>query len=269
MELSPFLFGLYKLAKYAVYPTTWLLLLLGLLIGLAAGPLSPKRLQWIRRLAVSAALLVFIGANPLLAHTLVGLIEAQAPPFDGRTAKPFDAIVVLSAGAVSKGTLRPSDELSPFSIQRTVCGADLFHQGLAPHILFAGGDASIFGSGPEEGAVMKKLALRLGVPDEAALVENRSRTTYESAVETKRILGQASILLVTSAHHVPRALALFRKQGLETVASPCGYLTQDRPGDGWNDNSFYLLPDVEALRRSTLAINEIVGILLYRASGKL
>ena len=116
---------------------------------------------------------------------------------------------------------------------------------------------------------MKRLALRLGVPEDAIVVEDRSRTTYENAVGVKRILGHASILLVTSASHVPRAVGLFRKQGLETTASPCGYLAKDRPWSGLGINPFDLLPDVDALSRNTIAITEVVGTIVYWAIGKL
>jgi len=269
MELSPFLFGLYKFAKFAVYPYTWLFGLLVIMTILAALPVSPRRLRWIRILATSTLLLVFVFGNPLVSGTLLGLIEAQYPPFDPSTTKRFDAIVVLSGGVAGKGTLRPSDQLSGLSMEQTICGADLFAQGFAPRLLFSGGDAAIFGHGPIEAVEMKRLALRLGVPDKAIVVEDRARTTYENAVEVKGILGRASILLVASASHMPRAVGLFRKQGLETTPSPCGYRVKDRPGDGWEVNPFGLLPEVGALRKSTTAIAETVGTIVYWASGKL
>lgn len=269
MEMSPFLYGLYKLAKYGLYPLTWILLILGILIPLTSLQISPRRLRWIRSLVIAAFLILLVLGTPIVSRTLVGLIEAQAMPFDLTTAKSFDAIVVLGGGAAGKGTLRPANELSPSSTQRTICGADLYTQGFAPRIVFAGGDASIFGEGPQEGVEMKRLALRLGVPEEAAIVEGRSRTTYENAVETKRILGKGSILMVTSAYHVPRALRLFRKQGLNTTPYPCSYIVQDRIEDGWDIDLFGLIPEVEALHRSTLAINELAGMLFYRISGKL
>jgi hypothetical protein len=48
MELSPFWFGLYKLAKYAVYPYTWLIVLIGSLTLLLMLPQACKRLGWIQ-----------------------------------------------------------------------------------------------------------------------------------------------------------------------------------------------------------------------------
>lgn len=269
MELSPLFFGLYKLAKFAVYPFTWLFVLLGVLTVLVVLPVSPRRLRWIRVLAISAFLLAFLFGNPIVADTLAGLLEQQAPHFDGTTAKRFDAIVVLGGGAAGKGTLRPSNELTDLSTRRTVCGVDLFAQGFAPRILFSGGDATIIGSGPKEALEMKRLAQRLGVPEKAILIEGQSRTTYENALATKRLLGQTSILLVTSARHISRALGLFRKQGLDTTPSPCGYSVKNRPSESWRGRLFALLPEVEAFEKSTMAIAELVGILVYWVTGKL
>jgi uncharacterized SAM-binding protein YcdF (DUF218 family) len=269
MEMSPFVFGLYKLAKYVLYPLTWIVLILGSVALLTILQSSPRRLRWIRYLVIVALLLLVTFSTPIVAGTLVGLIEEQATPFDASSERRFDAIVVLGAGASGKGTLRPSDELSSNSMERTICGADLFKRGFASRIVFSGGDASIFGEGPQEGVEMKRLALQLGVPDEATIVEGRSRTTYENAVETRRIVGSGSILMVTSAHHVPRALGLFRKQGLNVTPYPCGYLVRDRIADGWDGDPFDLIPGVDSLRKSTLAINEFAGILVYRLSGKL
>ncbi len=269
MEMSSFLFGLYKLLKYLVYPFTWLCLLLGILTLLAYLPASPQRLRWVRLLATSACLIVLILASPLVGAMLLGLIEQQADPPDPTTSRRFDAIVVLGGGVMPEGTLRPRTELTTSSTRRTTCGADLFQQGWAPRLLLTGGDASVFGRGPKESLEMKRLARHLGVPTEAILVETRSRNTYENAVETKRILNEASVLVVSDASHLPRAVALFRKQGLHATGYPCGYAVQNRPGDVWDGNPFDLIPGIDALAASTNAINELVGTLVYWVVGKL
>lgn len=268
MELSPFWFGVYKLVKYAVYPLTWITLFLGLATLLALFPASPGRIRWIRRFAAVALILLLIFSNRVITHTLLGLIEQQVSPFDSSTVKRFDAIVVLGGGIAHKGSLRPTDELSSVTLERTLCGADLLAKGFAPRLVLAGGDGTIFGSGIDEAAVMKHVALQLGVREEAILLENRSRTTYENAVETKRLLGNGSILLVTSAIHVPRALGLFRKQGINATPYACGYLAQNLPW-GWAGDPFDFIPDVKVLYLSTDALSEIVGLIVYKTAGKI
>ncbi len=269
MDLSPFLFGLYKLVKYLVYPYTWLCLLLGALTLLTFLPLSPQRSRWIRILAVSSSLVVFVLGLPLVGGTLVALVEQRAGGFDPPTGTAFDAIVVLGGGVADKGTLRPSVELQDSSIRRTICGVELFERGLAPRLVLAGGDASIFGEGPLEAAEMARLASRLGVPEEAITLETRSRTTYENAVHTRRLLGESAVVVVTSASHVARATALLRKVGLRAEGYPCGYRARGRPGDLGNLSPIDFIPQVGALEGSTAAITELVGTFVYWLIGKL
>ena len=269
MELSPFWFGLYKLVKFAVYPYTWLCLSTGALAVLTFLPSSPARLRWLRALAVAVLAIVWLIGSPIVSTIAAGFLESRTLPFDRTTTDRYDAVVVLGAGVMGKGSLRPADQLSGLSMQRTLCGADLFAEGRAPRLVLTGGDASIFGEGPKEAVEMRQLALRLGVPEQAILLDDRARTTYENAVGTKRLLGQGSILLVTSASHMPRAAGLFRKQGFDVTAAPCNYTVRDWPGF-WSDiDLFDFIPSLYALDKFTSALTEAVGTITYWATGRL
>lgn len=267
--MSPLLFGLYKLAKFFIYPYTWLALSIGLLTFFALLPITPQRLRWIRLCALMACTIVFLLGNPFVATQLAGHIEQRASVIDPNKERHFDSIVVLGGGAMGKGTLRPQAEPSNLSLRRTFCGIKLFSQGLAPRLLLAGGDASIFKEGPIEAVTMQQLALQLGVPEGAIVVEGRSRNTYENAVHTKRLLGSATVLVVTSALHLPRALALLKKQGLKATGYPCGYSVRNRPSDDWDIHPFAIIPTVEALSTNTKSFNELIGIAVYWGIGKI
>lgn len=269
MEMSPFMFGLYKLAKFILYPLTWLILLIGVMTVLAFRPPSPRRWLRIRVLATTALVLSLVMGNSIVAGTLIGLIETQTPRFEADSSRHFDAIVVLGGGVYPKGSLRLREQLTFDSMVRTMCGVDLYLQGYAPQMVVSGGDASVFGEGPREAMEMKRFAMRLGVPDEAILIEDRSRTTYENAVETKRLLGPASIILTTSAYHMPRSEGLFRHQGLHVTSYPCSHSARNRPGDFSNLTPFHLIPTAESFVASTHAISELAGIWVYRLAGKL
>lgn len=269
MELSPFWFGLYKLVKFAVYPYTWLCVLAGALVALTVLQPSPARRRWLRILAVTTLAIVWLLGTPFVSTMGAGLLEAWYPPFDRATAARFDAVVVLGAGVRGKGSLRPADQLTGLSMQRTLCGADLFAEGRASRLVLTGGDASIFGEGPKEAVEMKKFAVRLGVPENAILLDDQSRTTYENAVGTKRVLGQGSILLVTSASHMPRAAGLFRKQGFAVTPAPCTYHVREWPGFWSNLDLLDFIPSLDALDEFTNALTEAVGSTTYWAMGKL
>lgn len=99
----------------------------------------------------------------------------------------------------------------------------------------------------------------LGVPDNALLLEGESRTTRQNAAFTAAILrarGLERIILVTSASHMPRALALFEGQGLQVTPASADHRTMaghsQQPVLRW-------LPDPDALGASSRALKEIVG----------
>jgi uncharacterized SAM-binding protein YcdF (DUF218 family) len=271
MELTPFFFGLYKFVKYGFYPLTWVMLLLSAAAVLALFPFSPKRLRRVRLLVMSSLLLLVTVSSPLIATQLIGLLESRYHPPQLTTSDRFDAIVVLGKGIDVKGSLRPTTEPSSHSRHRTTCGVDLYQQGYAPTLVLTGGDARFFfGTGPQEAVEMKRWAVRLGVPEFATQVDTEARNTYENATGTKRLLGPASILLVSSASHLPRAVPVFTKQGFRVTPAPCDYLSQNLPGVTWDDiDPFDFLPDDIALQQTREAVTEVAGVVIYWLAGKI
>jgi uncharacterized SAM-binding protein YcdF (DUF218 family) len=270
MELTPFFFGLYKFVKYCLYPLTWVVLLLSAAAILALFPFSPTRLRWVRLLVIAPLLLLLMLSSPLIATPLIGSLESWYRPPQLTPSDRFDAIVVLGGGISDKGSLRPTTEPSSYSRNRTTCGVDLYQQGYAPTLVLTGGDGRIFGTGPKEAVEMRRWAVRLGVPESATKIETEARNTYENATGTKRLLGPASILLVTSASHLPRAVPVFAKQGFLVTPVPCDYVSQNLPRESWDDlDLFDFLPNETALHHTTEAVAEVAGLVIYWLAGKL
>src|SRR5262249_60184196 len=99
-------------------------------------------------------------------------------------------------------------------------------------------------------------------------MEAASRNSYENAREIERMWkarGYKSALLVTSAVHMPRAIAVFRRADLPVIASTADVLAVD--GDPLD--LFAWLPDASALAATTNALKEWIGILVYRLRGYL
>jgi uncharacterized SAM-binding protein YcdF (DUF218 family) len=270
MELTPFFFGLYKFVKYGLYPLTWVVLLLGVATVLALFPFSPRRLRWVRQLLMSSLLFLVTLSSPLIATPLIGLLESWYHPPQLAPTDRFDAIVVLAGGVDEKGSLRPTTEPSSLSRNRTTCGVNLYQQGYAPTLVLTGGDSRIFGMGPIEAVEMRRWAVRLGVPESATKIDTEARNTYENATGTKRLLGPASILLVSSASHLPRAVPVFTKQGFRVTPAPCEYVSQNLPQESWDDiDLFDILPNDTALQNTREAVSEIAGMVIYWLAGKL
>jgi uncharacterized SAM-binding protein YcdF (DUF218 family) len=270
MELTPFFFGLYKFVKYGLYPLTWVVLLLSVAAVLALFPFSQTRMRWVRQLLLSSILLLVLISSPLIALPLIGSLEAWYQPPQLTPSDRFDAIVVLGGGINEKGSLRPVTEPNSDSRNRTTCGVTLYQQGYAPTLVLTGGDGRIFGTGPQEAIEMQRWAVRLGVPESATMIEGEARTTYENATGTKRLLGPASILLVSSASHLPRAVPVFMKQGFRVRPSPCSYISRNSPRESWDNlDPFDFLPNDTAIQHTREAVTEVAGIVIYWLAGKL
>lgn len=270
MDLTPFAFGLYKVVKYFLYPLSWVVILLMMTTCLLLLPSTPSRLRWARAGAGASLFVLLLISSPLLSSQLIGVLEAVYPTAQAPADRAYDAIVVLGGGVLDRGTLRPSVELSSLSLERTTCGVDLFLRGYAPKLAVTGGDASIFGSGPIEAVEMKRWAHRMGVPEDAIVIDGTARNTYENATATRRLLQDSSILLVSSASHLPRAAALFRKQGFQVMPAPCGYFARNRPGDITRDLTvLQFLPADSAILHTREAVVETAGAFLHRLMGQL
>ena len=270
MELTPFLFGVYKLVKYALYPLNWVLLVMILTTVVMWLPFNPQRLRWARVGSLTGLILLLVLSSPLIARPLLGGLEAWYPPPRLLKGDRYDAIVVLGSGVLEPGTLRPTADLSPASKNRTTCGVELYQQGFAPKLLFTGGHGHAFKETTKDAPEMKRWAERLGVSTDAMIIEDRSRTTFENATEAKRLLGPASILLVTSARHLPRATALFTKQEFRVTPVPCDFMVQNRPEDNFEQlDPFDVLPNDHAIEHTTDAVTELAGMAVYWLTGKL
>jgi uncharacterized SAM-binding protein YcdF (DUF218 family) len=106
--------------------------------------------------------------------------------------------------------------------------------------------------------------IQFGVPSPAIVLEETSRSTAESAVNVGMLLREHDdpFFLVTSAGHMPRSLAVFRKQGLEPIPVP---IDHQLPKDWRKAN---LAPRPAALVVSDLAVHERLGLLWYRIRGR-
>ena len=152
-----------------------------------------------------------------LAALLYFAAFATAVHFTGLqdTTEPADVIIVLGAG------LREDGRPGPALTRRTRHAAALWHEGIAPLVLCTGGQSEYYPR--TEAAACREILLAAGLPDEAILTEERSRSTEENAIYSKRLLDDlrlSRLVLVSDSYHMLRAGWLFGMQGIETYASP-------------------------------------------------
>ena len=101
--------------------------------------------------------------------------------------------------------------------RRVALGAQLYHAGVAPLLLLAGGGVPV-----SEAQAMGELAAQAGVPALALIREPWSRNTAENAIHSARLLnerGLRRVVLVSHRTHLFRARLLFRMSGLTIVGA--------------------------------------------------
>lgn len=58
--------------------------------------------------------------------------------------------------------------------------------------------------------IMARVAMEIGVPERDIILESKSKDTKDEARFIKPIVGNEPFVLVTTASHIPRSMALFK-----------------------------------------------------------
>jgi len=217
--------------------------------------------------AISAGALLWACATPFVAEWAAGSLERQHPPRPMSETPQADVAIVLGGGIRPNASPRQEPDLGDAS-DRVLHAARLFRAGKVPRILITGGNIPWISGTTPEAQMIRDHLVEFGVPVEAISVATESRNTYENALEIKRLKETQpfqTALLVTSAIHMPRAIATFQRAGIPVLASS----TDVRVITKTNRTVFDWLPDSEYLDLTTKAVKERIGTLAYRMRGYL
>ena len=252
-----------KLTALLWQPLTWVAALL--VIGVVFLYLhSPKLRLWGRRLcAASAGLLLLLGWQPL-PESLVKILEDRHNAPSGDLSR-FAGMVVLGGAFRSDDGRDRGQPALGCAGERVVLPVPIMNKYQHMRLLFTGGNASLFSQADAEATVAKSYFERMGTDMSRVLLESRSRNTYENAAFSVAVPGVDKAqpwLLVTSASHMPRALATFRKIGWNVTAFPVDYHSQR--DTRWLHYS--LFGGIDAWQ---LALREYLGWIVYRVTGRL
>lgn len=235
---------------------------------LMAAALVAMALRWRRISAASLALaLVLLG---LSGWTTAGALLLA--PLESRFARPnpmpqtIKGIIVLG-GSFEGGVnlVRGGYELNTAG-DRLVEAAALAVRYPEARIVVSGGNGSLTLEGEGDAVTSARFFTALGIDPSRLVLETQSRDTYENAVMSRRMVDAKdgeTWLLVTSAFHMPRSMALFRSAGFDVVAWPSDYRTTGDEGFGpARDNLMDNLDNV------TVGTREWLGLIAYRLSGR-
>lgn len=251
-----------KLLAWIAQPLSWVI---GLLI---VAILSHRRHPaWGRRLSLSAlSVLILIGWQPLPDALLRHLEQQHAAMAPDAKLEQYKGVVVLGGALESARIWEGNRQVAlNAAAERMTMAAVLMRHNPKLEMLFSGGEGDLIGYGPSEAERAAVFFDSLGVAKERIRYESTSRTTYENAVLSALTPGidpTQPWLLLTSAAHMRRAMASYRKAGWNVTAYPVDF----RAGlqTPWWEYSLS-----QGVQRWQGALHELIGYAAYRLTRRI
>jgi uncharacterized SAM-binding protein YcdF (DUF218 family) len=240
------LFFLRKLIEAALMPLGF--------FGLIALAGAVFRRRWLVFSAIGGLIAL---STPFASRLLMSPLESVWPSASIEAAPVADAAVVLSGG-ILRGLAGPGIQWGDDS-NRFFSGLDLALAGKVKLLVLSAG-APPSHQGVTQGTLLRQASIARGFPADRIVVTRYSLTTEEEARAVSELPGIHSILLVTSAYHMPRAALLFQARNLDVLPFP----TDQRVLGPVRLSPFSLIPDSPSLRESEAALREYSGLAVYR-----
>lgn len=188
---------------------------------------------------------------------LLKSLEYQYPPLALNSASDIPSsvkwLVVLGGGHTSDHRIPVTSQISDESLVRLIEAVRLFKKLPGSKLILSGGRS--FDPVPEA-ETMALLAQAIGVNRQDLFLEMSSRDTKDQAKNIRSIVGDNKFILVTSASHMPRTIALFKKLGMDPIPAPAGHRVKQ--SSGLSPQDFY--PGSGALSKAERAVYEYLGI---------
>lgn len=230
------------------------------LLGLLAVLLFWRQ-RWARKLLLLMFLLILALHSGPLNYALRYPLESRYPPLiDPRTAGNYDAIVVLTSSSVPARGLIPFPSIDEAMFRRLDEAWRLYRIQPKP-IIVTGGHVDPFTPARDENKIAREFLIRWGVPERDVIGEEKSRDTFENALETRKVLqkrGWKRYVLVTSALHMPRSMLVFSARVPEPIPAPGDFSVGEIE---WTPFAF--VPNVSVAPKIFAAIHEYAGWLNY------
>lgn len=199
----------------------------------------------------------------ITSNAILGPLEKQYPPIL-KTDKLSDVkwIVVLGGGHISDPNVPITSQIVGSTLVRLA-------EGIRLHRLIPGSKLVLSGGGgfdPVSNAkIMADMALALGLDRSDLVLEEESKDTRDEARLVKYIVKRDRFILVTAASHMPRSVALFRKEGMYPIPAPTEHLVKERK----NVSPGMFFPGASNLRKVERAFHEYMGLMWAKIRGQL
>ncbi|MBT3881311.1 MAG: envelope biogenesis factor ElyC [Candidatus Scalindua sp.] len=171
-------------------------------------------------------------------------------------------VVVLGGGHCSDPELPLISQIGRSALVRLIEGIRIYRKYPGAKLLLSGSG----GNDPFSNAeMMARVAREIGVSEGDIILESKSQDTKDEALFIKPIVGNEPFVLVTTASHIPRSMALFKKLGMNPIPSPVGHSVSGNQG-----LSFYsFIPNAGNHGKAELVIHEYLGMTWAKLRGQM
>jgi uncharacterized SAM-binding protein YcdF (DUF218 family) len=241
-------------------------MVLGLVLALILGLLGFRKVA--RAVAALAVLETALLSLPVVADILMAPLERESRKLGAAApACCYEAIVVLGGGVrPAIPPWQPDPDLGS-AADRVWMAARLYHRGIAPTVIVSGGSLlARYGGVPSspEAVAMAQFLSDLGVPSSAIVSEAQAINTADNIRQVRALVQDKPVALVTSAYHMPRAMRLAARGGLNASAFPTDWQPPWSARPYWDN----WLPTDEAEGTSATALWEYLALAFdYRSVG--
>jgi len=216
-----------------------------------------------KRIYLIVVILFFVFGNRIIQNVVFKTWEANPVKAENITGI-YDYGIVLSG--ISWYDSKAGQINFIQSSDRIFQAVKLYKKGKIKKILITGGAAEFLRKDTVESVMIKNYLTSIGIPAKDIITEKISRNTHENAYYTAKLLQNYKydkLLLITSAMHIKRANACFKKVGLNCDVFPVDY----HSGDMQYNLFDFFIPSVQVLFYWNLYIHEILGLISYKISG--
>jgi uncharacterized SAM-binding protein YcdF (DUF218 family) len=217
--------------------------------------------------AFASIFIIVVFGCPMVSWYLVRSLEKKYSP---QSPLPNKASAIVLLGGFTRPAIPPRQYIE------IGCGGDrllhavrLYKEKKASVIICTGGKIPFLLDFPgSEAACMANLLKEFwGIDSSSIIVEDKAQNTHDHALRVAAVLKQhglkKDIILVTSAFHMFRTMKIFKKYDFTVFPAPSGFFEES----SIKFSLFSMLPTIEALYESTVALHEFYGILAYWVFG--
>lgn len=210
-----------------------------------------------------------------ISDLLLRPIETQYEPYNSRSSdesadkgiapedrSPIKFIVVLGSGHISDPKLPITSQIDEEALVRLIEGIRIYRKLRGSKLILSGG---VLFDPVSNAEIMARVAQEIGINKSDIILESQSKDTQDEARLIKPIVHNDRFVLVTSASHMTRSIAMFRNLGMNPVPASTGHMVKDK--QGLSPYSFF--PGARSIYKAEMAFYEYLGLAWAKLRGQI